>query len=180
MDAKGREQMIEAMEAAFLRVGAKDYEDGMRTFTRFLWRLWTWAQFAETKEKLRETLESVPPVSRAEEKVVLLAMKSLPFLMRFGLKMLADKAARDLPALPGGRPPALTAEGRRQMVAFIAGLFAKGTPLKAAKIRAGQRFGVGRSTVEQVWTSRAEDFEDEPTWKDAVDYLATGETPKSD
>jgi len=108
---------------------------------------------------------------------MLFAMRNLPSLVRLCLKMAAKSAAADLPAPPmgGGRQLALTAEQAKRAVDYVWELTRKGTSHDAARMRAGQKFGCSRRTIDRLCANRGTEPEDKPTMAEVIELLTQGE-----
>lgn len=173
MDEKTREKMVSALENAILAAGAKDYEAGMAQASKLIAFLHNNVQMMQTKDAFRKTLDSCSEVSKSEEKIALMGLTMMPHLLRIGLKMAAKKAENTLPALPGGRPRAISATEAREILRFISGLHEKGTSFKAAKERASRRYGISLRTIERLWSKRIAIDEDKPTIEDVLDLISS-------
>jgi hypothetical protein len=177
VDEKMREKMVLALENAVRVAGARDYEEGMKQAKKLIDFADNGIQSIQTIEGLRKTLDSCLPTSKSEEKVVLLAIKLLPQLLRVGLKMAAKKAVSALPPPPAGRPRVTTANKTQEVLIFISELHRKGCSLKVAKGRASRRFEISLRTIERLWSNRGSVHEDEPTFKEVLRFIQTGESP---
>jgi hypothetical protein len=159
--------------------GAKDYEDGMRQATNLIEFARNGVQSIQTIEGLRTALDSWPPMSRCEEKIMLLLMDQLPQVLRIGFRMVAAKAKATLPAPSGGRPRATTANKTQEVLDFVSELFRKGSRLRVAQARAAKKYGLSPRTIERLWSNRESIPEDEPTIDDALMFIRTGEGPSA-
>jgi len=96
----------------------------------------------------------------------------LPQLLRWGLKKMADDAARTLPAMPAGRPASMTANQREEALDYICKLLRQGVSLDIAKQRAADRYGCSLRTIERYWAARKEPEEDKPTLSELEAFLS--------
>jgi hypothetical protein len=94
-----------------LIAGARDYDDGIRTTRKLINWVSEHIQSVETLDGLRTALDSCPPTSRREERIILFVATRLPQLIRAGVQIAARKAAATIPAPKGGRPAAIAPEG---------------------------------------------------------------------
>lgn len=175
VDEKMREKMVAAMEKAVMSLGEPTYEAGMKKAVTVLEYFANGARSAQTLDGLRNVLDGCEPLSKSEEAIALFAMRDLPSLLRVGLKMAAKKAAADLPAPPGGRQPVLTAQQAKEAVDYVWELTRKGASMDAAKLRACQKFGCSRRTLDRLCANRDSTPEDKPTMADIIKRLAQGE-----
>jgi hypothetical protein len=175
MDEKIREKMVLALENAVRVAGAKDYEDGMRQATNLIEFARNGAQSIQTIEGLRTVLDSCPPMSRREEKIVLVLMNQLPQVLRIGFMVAAAKAKATLPPPTGGRPRATTASKTQEVLDFVSELFRKGSRLRVAQTRAANKYGLSLRTIERLWSNRESILEDEPTIDDGLRFIQTAE-----
>jgi hypothetical protein len=173
VDEKTRERLVLAVENAIRVSGAKNYEAGMKQALKLIEFVHTGIRSIQTIDDLRTTLDSCLPMSKSEEKIAVLAISFLPQILRIGLKMAAQEAQRTLPALPGGRPRAITAIETAQVRDFVSKLIREGSTLKAAKDRASRKFVLSKRTIERIWSGRKAMPENEPTIKDALRYITT-------
>lgn len=175
MDEKMREKMILAIENAMRKAGAQNYEEGLKSATKFIEFLYNGVHSIQTIEGLRKTLDSCEPLSKSDERLILYAMEHLPSLMRIGLKLVAKKAAYTLPLPPSGRPPALSARESQEMLDYIWALNRKGTPMSAAKYRASQKYGCSQRTIARLCNNRSSIPDDKPTMTDVISRITKGE-----
>jgi hypothetical protein len=175
VDEKTREKMVLAIEKAILSLGEPTYEDGMKKAVKLLEFVTNGARSAQTLDELRSALDACEPVSKSEEMLVLFAMRNLPSLLRACLKMAAKSAAIDFPALPAGRRKALTAQQAVDAVDYIWELTRKGAPMDAAKLRAGQKYGCSRRTIDRLCADRDSVPEDKPTIAEVINRLTQAE-----
>jgi hypothetical protein len=168
LNEKTREKMVSALEKAILSLGEPTYEDGMKKAVKVLEFFTNGARSIQTPEGLRSALDACQPLTKGEEILALFAMQNLPSLIRVGLKMAAKSAAVDLPVPPSGRPSALTAQQAKDAVDYVWELTRKGASMDAAKLRASQKFGCGRRTIDRLCAHRDSEPEDKPTMKDVV------------
>ena len=111
--------MVAAVEKAILGLGEPTYEGGMKKAVKLLEFCTNGVRSMETVDGLRSTLDGLEPLSKTDEKLLLFALQNLLPFLRFGSKMAAKKIAADLPALPGGRQPALTAQQAKEAVDYV-------------------------------------------------------------
>jgi hypothetical protein len=93
-------------------------------------------------------------MSKKDEAIALLISKSLPQLLRFGLKILAKSAASTLPQLQTGRPKVIPAHKAGEVLDYVSLLHRKGCQWEIAKQRAAQKFGCNIRTIERLWSKR--------------------------
>ena len=177
MNEEVREKMVLAFENAVLVAGAQDYEAGVRQASKLIEFIQDGVQSIQTKDGLRKMLDSWLPMSKSEEKVALLALKLLPQLLRIGLKGAAKKAETTLPALPGGRPRAVSADKTQEALNHVSELHRKGCTFKVAKDRASMKYGLSQRTIERMWLNRESIQEVEPTVDDVLRFISKGELP---
>lgn len=175
MNEKIREEMISAIEKALGEAGAPNYEDGIKTVLKLIDFLGDRVRDIQTTDDLRKALDACEPMSRSEERLALFAMQNLPALARVLLKMLAKMGASTFPPPPAGRPPAFGAHEREEVLNYIAELNRKGASLPAAKLRASQRYGRSRRTIDRLWSHRGDTAEDKPTIDAVISRIAPGE-----
>jgi hypothetical protein len=108
----------------------------------------------KTPEDLRSRLDSLPPMSKRDEAIALFISKSLPQLLRFGLKILAKSAASTLPQLQTGRPKVIPLQRAHDVLDYVSLLHRKGCSWEIAKQRAAERFGCNIRTIERLWSKR--------------------------
>jgi hypothetical protein len=167
--------MVSALEKAILSLGEPTYEDGMKKAIKVLEFFTNRVRSVQTPEGLRNALDACEPLTKGEETLALFAMRNLPSLVRVGLKMAAKSAAVDLPAPPSGRPLALTAQQAKDSVDYVWELTRKGASMDAAKLRASQKFGCSRRTIDRLCAYRDSVPEDKPTMADVIKQLTQGE-----
>jgi hypothetical protein len=172
VDEKTREKMVSAVEKAILSLGEPTYEDGMKKAVKLLEFVTNATRTVQTPDGLRSALDACEPLSKREETIVLFAMRNLPALVRVCLKMAAKSAAVDLPALPGGRQQALTAQQVMDAVDYVYELHRKGASMDAAKLRACQKYGSSRRTIDRLCANRGSVPEDKPTLADVIKLLS--------
>jgi len=170
-----REKIVTAIENGVRAAGAIDYEGGMKQAEKLIEFAYSGVRSIRTIEELRSALDSCPPMSKSEEKIVLLSMQLLPQVLRIGLKMAAKKATSTLPSSPAGRPRATTATETQELLIYISELHRKGCSLKVAKIRASMKYGHSPRTIERLWSNRGAIREDEPNIQDALRFIGSGE-----
>lgn len=174
MDETTREKLVAALENAVLAAGAKDYETGMMQARRLLEITLEGLVCMQTKDDLRNMLDSLPPTSWSQENMALFAFKAMPKILRIGLKMAAKKAALTLPPPSGGRPRVANATQAREVINAILQLVGKGCTPRVAKDRTAQKFGLGRRTIHRIWQNRGSIKEDDPTLEDVLRYFSDG------
>ena len=155
MDEKLREQIVVALEKAMKTVGAKDYESGMEQTSRLAAVVHESVESMKTLDDLRVLLDRLPPLTKREEVIALLIARNLPGVLRFGFKLAAKRAAADLPALNGGRPPKLSSQRAYEALDYVSKLNRQGCPFEVAKSRTAQKFGCSLRTIERLWKDRA-------------------------
>lgn len=180
MDEKTREKMVLALDNAVRVAGAKDYEEGMRSAKRLFEILSIRVQSIQTIDDLRKMLDSLSPMSKRDEMLLLFAFKRLPQVLRIGLNVLAKKAVSTLPSPTPGRPRILTAQQTREMLDYVSHLQRIGCSLDVAKNRASQKYGCSGRTIDRLWPKRETIPDDEPTIEELLDFIAQGEWPCSD
>jgi hypothetical protein len=108
----------------------------------------------------------------------LLLANRLPQVVRLGLKIAAKKGADTLPAMKGGRPPAIPVSHAGEVLDYVAKLIRVGCSLEIAIQRASDRFGASVRTIQRLWTKRESISDEEPvieiTMDEALKYLASG------
>ena len=179
MDEKLREKFVSAIEKAILIAGANDYEQGMQTTRKLL----EWAnenvKSIQTLDGLRTVLDSCPQMSKREEMIGLFLTNRLPQVIRFGLKIAAKKAVETIPAMKGGRPPAIPPQRVYEVLDYVSTLHRKGCSWEAAIRRTAMRFEISERTIERLWSRREsisdDDVMPEVTFEDAIGYLVSGE-----
>jgi hypothetical protein len=178
VDEKLREKFVSAIERAVLVAGAKNYEEGMKSATKFLGRLHEDVRTIETRDDLRNLLDSCPPMSKREEMIYLFFANHLPQVIRLGLKTAAKKAADTIPPMKPGRPPAIAPQRIAEVLDNVATLYRKGCSLEVAIYRTSQRFGTSERTIERLWAKRESITDDElmpeVTMDEALEYITSG------
>ncbi len=175
VEEKTREKMVSAAEKAILSLGEPTYEDGMKKAVKLLEFVTDRARSIQTPDEFRTALDACEPLSRSEEILVLFAMRNIPSLVRVCLKMAAKSASADLPAPPGGRLPALTAQQAKEAVDYVWELTRKGASMDTAKLRAGQKYGCSRRTIDRLCANRDLEPEDKPTMTDVINLFTPGD-----
>ena len=66
MDEKTREKIVASFEEAMRKTGAKSYEEGIETTAKLLRFVSDGLDAIRTPDTLRETLDSLPPLSRRD------------------------------------------------------------------------------------------------------------------
>jgi hypothetical protein len=172
LDEKTREKIVASFEEALRKVGAQSYEEGIETTEKLLRFVSGGLDAIRTPDTLRETLDSLPPLSRRDRIILLFLMAHLPHLLRWGFKKMAEDAVRTLPAMNGGRPSAMTADQVQEALDYVSKLVRQGVSLEIAKKRAGQKFACSLRTIERYWATRGEPTEDTPTIDEAISVLS--------
>jgi hypothetical protein len=175
LDEKTREKMVAAAEEAILSLGEPTYEDGMKKAVKVLEFFTNCARSIQTRDEFRAALDACEPLSKSEATVALFAMQHLPSLARVCIKMLAKNVAADFPAPPGGRLPALTAQEAKEAVDYVWDLTRKKLPMDVAKLRAAQKYGCSRRTIDRLCANRDSEPEDKPTMAEVIKRLTQGE-----
>jgi len=175
LNEKTREEMVAAVEQAILSLGEPTYEEGMKKAVKLLEFVTDRVRSIQTPDEFRSVLDTCEQVSWKDEKLMLFTLQNLPSVVRVCLKMAAKSAAIDLPAPPGGRQPALTAQQSTEVVDYVWELSRKGATMDGAKLRASQKFGCSRRTIDRLCASRGSIPEDKPTMADAISLLTRGE-----
>jgi len=166
-----REKMVVAFDQAVRMAGAQGFEKGMEqarvvcgVVTNLVIFANNFIQPIQTTDELREALDSRMSLSEKEQALLLFALENLPELLRLGISAIAKKAASTLPPPQAGRKPAFTAAQAQEALDYVSQLNRKGTPMPAAKLRAAQKFGCSRRTIERLWANRESiPLEDQPT-----------------
>ena len=171
-----REKLIAAMEQAMIDAGAQDWNSGMAQMSRILETLTTKTKQIDSKDKLREVMDSAPSLSRWEERILLYSFENLWPLMRKLAQHVAKKAIDTLPPLKGGRPPAFHSQTSGEILDYVSKLHRSGYSMELAKERAAIRFDCSQRTVERLWKNRGNPPEKPVTPEDVVAFLASDES----
>ena len=167
MDPEFREKIIKKWDEFMRDAGAADYEAGMDKAVQVFQYFANQISLIRTKEALRNTLDKFPEPSPIEKKLILGVFRYLPEILRYGAKQLGDKAERELPAPPSGRPT-VDLQQKAEIVTYVGTLIIKGCSAEAGKKRAAARFGISESTVQRIWDDRGSideaDFRSAPNW----------------
>jgi hypothetical protein len=94
--------------------------------------------------------ESADP-NPAELALWLNFIRMLPYILRKDLQ----KAAKNLPSPPGGRPRELTPQECQEICAEIGRLYGQGVTIRDAQTRMAQRYNKGMRTIQRAWQDRA-------------------------
>jgi hypothetical protein len=161
--------MVAAAEQEILSLGEPTYEDGMKKAVKLLEFVTDHVRSIQTPDEFRTVLDACEPLSRSEETLMLFALRNLPSLVRVCFRMAAKSSAIDIPASPPvGRPSALTAQQAKDAVDYIWELTRKGASTDAAKLRATQKFGCSRRTIDRLCANRDSEPEDKPSMADVI------------
>lgn len=172
MDEKTREKIVASFEEAMRKVGAQSYDEGIESVARLFRFVSEGIEAMRTPDKLRETLDSLPPLSRRDKTILLFLATHLPHLLRWGLKWMAEDAVHTLPAMNGGRPNAMTSDEVQEALDYVVKLLRQGVSLDIAKLRASQKFGCSLRTIDRYWAARENPAEDKPTLKEISAFLS--------
>jgi hypothetical protein len=171
-----RERMVAALERTMVAMGAHSYEHGIAIALKLFRRLVEDLESIHTPDDLRKALDSLPAVSKMEGALNLFLMEHLPQVIRIGTMITAKTAAATLPAVTGGRPPAISENKRQEALDYVALLHRKGCTFEQAKERAALKFGCKKRTIERVWAERGSEQNSRVTMKEALAYLGINET----
>lgn len=171
MRAEVKEEILGSLEKAVRVVGAQNLDEALATISQVLERLNAFFQTVKNRQALADFFDQVDVQSATEEQFLLVGFRFMPQIVRGLLGDIAGKAAKDLPAPPGGRPHSLTVAQEQEICQFVAGLYGQGVELVSAKKRAGQKFGVSARTVQRVWSNRKNLNPREPTLSDVMQAL---------
>jgi len=171
LDEKTREKLVASFEEAIRAVGAPSYEEGFETLARLIRFAGEGIETIGTRDKLRETLDRLPPLSIRDRFICMFIAGHLPQLLRWGLRKMADDAARTLPAMPAGRPTSMTANQREEALDYICKLLRQGVALEIAKQRTADKYGCSLRTIERYWAAREESAEESPTMDEINTFL---------
>ena len=151
------DQLITETEQSLQKMGLDLYE----TMQRAGALVERWKQYiplfqevwnhASNREQLTALLITGPDPSPEEMETVLTLIRTVPFLLRSSLQ----DATKSLPPSPGGRPPELNPEQRKQICLQIGQLYGLGVELRHAQKRMAQRYNVGLRTIQRAWQERA-------------------------
>jgi hypothetical protein len=150
-----------------------DLETSMATASRMFARLAELTAQLQTREQIVEIFDSSPDVSLKDEMLIRAACRYAPQLFRVGSAALAEMAKKESSRIPGGgRPLALRPHEARDVCDFIGVLLPK-TSFPNAILRASQRFGVSKRTIERVWSERLEPQDQgvEPAFPEVLDAV---------
>jgi hypothetical protein len=92
-----------------------------------------------------------------QARMFIAAVDAMPMVLQSGLDAFRQAAVQTMEA-PRivGRKRSLDVAQQAEVCSFIGTLFGQGVPLKLCQLRASQRFGVSRRTVERAWQQRAQ------------------------
>lgn len=143
------EQSFQKMDLDFYEVMKKApaIVEKWKRYAPLCEELW---KHAGTRDELRAFLLPQPEPSPKEVESVLTLIRTLPYLLR----SLFQEAAKSLPPSPGGHPPGLTPEQRKQVCLQIGELYGMGVELRDAQDRMAKRYGVGLRTIQRAWQER--------------------------
>jgi len=175
LNEKTREKMVKAAEEAILSLGEPTFEDGMKKAVKLLEFVTDRVRDIQTPDDFRAVLDAFGPLPRKDEILTLFAMRNLPSLLRFALQRVAKHATADLPASPGGRLPVLKAQQAKEAVDYVWELNRKGAPMDAARLRASQKFGCSRRTIDRLCANRGSEPEDKPTMAEVIAAITQGD-----
>ena len=179
VEEKIREKFVDALDRAMKTMGAEEYASGMEQAKKLIAFAQNGIDAIKTLDDLRAALDALPPMSEQEEMVYLLLAQNLPALLRFGFKEAAKAAAKDLPALNPGRPPALRIQKAREALDYVSKLHRDGCRLEVAKYRASKRFDCSTRTIARLWKVRGTLFDVKENHslsiKEALRYISEAE-----
>lgn len=172
MTEEFRERIIAACEDAFQKAGATSYQDAVDTTIRFLSSQAKELESIRSKDDLAKVLDSMPPLSKRDERLLSLALPVLPQLIRYILRAITQKASSALPSMSLGRPQAITGKAIDELLDLVSDLHRKGVPLRIAQQRASNRYGCSPRTVARLWASRGSPSADNPTVRDLLRHIS--------
>lgn len=154
MNPDQRDRILAACDEASIEISGFSIATSAATVSKWLRGLAEMTEQLKTREQIIELLSKLRDLSPEEELMALEACHYAPELFRLGGIALADLAKKEFPRAPGGgRPPVLTSEAKGQVCRFIGELIPN-TSLKAAILRASQRFAVSERTIRSAWSQR--------------------------
>jgi hypothetical protein len=167
------EKMVEKMIAAFdkdLRmVGAASFEEAIEQTIKLTGILSNWILFLHnflqqhrTIESLRDALINESSLTERDESLLLFALENLPQMVREGLTVIAAGAKATLPPPRAGRRRVFTAADSKKVLDYVSYLNRSGATMPIAKVRAAQKFGCSKRTIDRMWTDRKSTFSEGP------------------
>jgi hypothetical protein len=173
VDIETQEKIVTGLVEAVRAVGADDYEAAMMKAKKIIGKVYDAIESMETIQKLRAAMDSADSLNPEDTAIAEFTVGVLPQLIRMALESGGKTLAADLPMHCPGRPRALKEEEHEEILDFILDLFRKKVPLTTAKLRASQRFGCSKRTIDRLWANRksvpARGFK----FDDAVKWLTT-------
>jgi hypothetical protein len=130
-------------------------DEGLRSFSKSVQEFAKWLEKYGTRESLAVLLDQIPDIEPEIEAFIGSVFGYMPALFPFAVEFVGDWMKSQCPRPAGGHPRALSVVNASRVCLSVGELFSKGIPLKIAKMRTGQRFGVSTHTVERIWRSRA-------------------------
>lgn len=170
MNRELREQVIEFCEYAMRRAGASSYDDAAHVASAQLRALSALIRSIRTRQSLREALDRIP-LSRENENRLRMALACAPTLTSVAIQILAQKASVSLPPLPPGRRRKFSGKEISELLDYVSALNRQGTTLKAAKMRAAQKFRCSQRTVDRHWAGRGSSGSSEPSVGEIISLL---------
>lgn len=155
LKAEQRDKFLSEIDDLARWAGASDFEEAAQLFKRLCVAFLTKLEPMQTREDFKNLLDGLPDLTFKDELMMKGLFRTFPQVLRYGLKQLANKAEKELPAPPTGRPP-INYDTRAEIVTFIGQLNMRGTALEVCKKRAAQRFCCGVATVERIWIERGQ------------------------
>lgn len=170
LTAEQRAALINSLEAAFTHVGGSLYEIAPK-LAALLEKYGAFLCAAQSREALDTALAAweVEDVEQIRNGVMLFA--AAPGLVDTFLNDTVRAQAAALPALTGA-PVKTDINTRRQVIQFIAGLYAKQVRVGDAQTRAAQKFHISKRSVQRIWHQRGQ-FAEQPfqTIEDLWEFL---------
>lgn len=153
MTPEVREQIISGLMESFVYVGAKDFDEAMRTVETITVSFLECVRSMDSVDKLRQLLDETELTKRQEKTLVGMA-HSVPAVIGMLIRQAAEVAESTLPQQRAGRP-AVGFYIREKVLDFIVTAMRNGYSLTEAKQYAMSRFSLSRATVQRIWKERS-------------------------